>query len=589
MKWTLAIRIFALLCITQTTTAFLSERTRCTFVDIITCWFNPCRSSVCPLYPQARCSLLYLRCGCRAVWHTSFGQVNCNGPPRIRLGHEVAVASSRLPAPAVRVAPSTPVVQRVVPERRQLPQNDCPPEVMHVRCRDDPCMRTSCRSMPDAVCRPNYCGGCMAEFFREGMRVQCGRTSFPELIDPASVMVKDRSAYTNSKGRQPPPIIPAGPDPFTQVPGPAPGWTGPQVLQPSPSLTQPPSPWTDGTRITQVTPRSVATGPRVFASSVSSQSTVPQNSRSQSRGDAALALQQNVFGLGALFPDENTAPQVSSASQPGGPLPTNSMDRAQNNFGSQGQTGQESFSRGSGVVPPSSFTTTAGTAWQARQGQGQNNLAAWRARSGATGSTLVPAGGQSGVVRTSLGPLPSQRGLFVPTTAETCPAGTSPAICSSHPCANQTCHIPGATCIPNACGSCFARWYLDGQEVDCSGGCTESQITVACPRNPCAVYSCPAHPDAVCRYSKCGSCRAQWFIGNREVKCDIPWSASPCPQDQKPTCSCFYNHCQTDRQARCRVTGCGSDCGTEFYKVNNNSIVIVDCPVQKGQWSRNPQ
>ncbi|XP_048236821.1 uncharacterized protein LOC124151612 isoform X2 [Haliotis rufescens] len=566
MKWTTAIRMFALLCITQTTTAFLSQHDRCTFVDIITCWFNPCRSSVCPLYPQATCSLVYMRCGCRPVWHTSFGQVNCNGP-------QLPVTSAILPVQAVG-RPATPVLQTaivpdqrqqlqnaIVPDQRQQLQNECPPEVMRVQCRDDPCMRSTCRGMPDAVCRPNYCGGCMAEFFRDGMRVQCGRTSYPELIVPSSVMVKDRSAYTNSKGRQPPPIIQT--NPATQVTSIAPGWTGPQVLQPTPSIPQPQSPWTDGSRNTQIPPRVVASG----VSSVAQRNPQP---------NAALAIQQNVMGLGALFPDQNADPQGSSALLPNGPLPTSSMTSRQNNFGSQGQTGNSVP-----TAPTMTRPTTAGTSWPASQsqgqGQGQNNLAAWRARSGATDTTFVPPRNTVGM------------GVSVQATAQACPVGTAPSMCSSHPCANQTCGIPGAVCRPNPCGSCFARWYRDGQEVDCTGECPASQITVACTRNPCAQYSCPAHPDAVCRFSKCGSCKAQWFIGDREVACDIPWSTSPCPANEQPTCRCFYNRCESDRQALCRVTGCGSDCGTEFYKVANNSIVLVDCALQKGQWSRNAQ
>ena len=41
----------------------------------------------------------------------------------------------------------------------------CPPGVPVVDCVADPCLGRVCPGYPDAVCRPNYCGGCNAFFY----------------------------------------------------------------------------------------------------------------------------------------------------------------------------------------------------------------------------------------------------------------------------------------------------------------------------------------------------------------------------------------------------------------------------------------
>ncbi|RMZ93895.1 hypothetical protein BpHYR1_046015, partial [Brachionus plicatilis] len=48
---------------------------------------------------------------------------------------------------------------------------DCPPGVPVARCRADPCkfaIETGCAAFPQALCRPNYCGGCNSEWFLDG-------------------------------------------------------------------------------------------------------------------------------------------------------------------------------------------------------------------------------------------------------------------------------------------------------------------------------------------------------------------------------------------------------------------------------------
>ena len=42
-----------------------------------------------------------------------------------------------------------------------------------VACSFKPCAQLHCLDYPDAVCKPNFCGGCNAEFYIDGSKVQC--------------------------------------------------------------------------------------------------------------------------------------------------------------------------------------------------------------------------------------------------------------------------------------------------------------------------------------------------------------------------------------------------------------------------------
>ena len=40
-------------------------------------------------------------------------------------------------------------------------------------CGLKPCGQLRCLDFPDAVCKPNFCGGCNAEFYNNGSKVLC--------------------------------------------------------------------------------------------------------------------------------------------------------------------------------------------------------------------------------------------------------------------------------------------------------------------------------------------------------------------------------------------------------------------------------
>ena len=42
-------------------------------------------------------------------------------------------------------------------------------------CGFKPCAKLFCVDYPEAVCKPNFCGGCNAEFYLKGERVECSK------------------------------------------------------------------------------------------------------------------------------------------------------------------------------------------------------------------------------------------------------------------------------------------------------------------------------------------------------------------------------------------------------------------------------
>ncbi|XP_050397216.2 uncharacterized protein LOC126815556 [Patella vulgata] len=159
--------------------------------------------------------------------------------------------------------------------------------------------------------------------------------------------------------------------------------------------------------------------------------------------------------------------------------------------------------------------------------------------------------------------------------AKPCLPGVMEASCIEDPCYQQTCHIPGAVCHQTGCGSCHAEWYVRDRVVDCSQPCPKNTIEAVCT-NPCTFMSCPAHPNAICRMSKCQACTAEYFVNNQRVDCNLP--QEPCPPGEEPQgCVCMMPLCPLDLPARCRIVGCGSSCRIEYYKMGPAGIETVDC------------
>lgn len=47
--------------------------------------------------------------------------------------------------------------------------------------------------------------------------------------------------------------------------------------------------------------------------------------------------------------------------------------------------------------------------------------------------------------------------------------------------------------------------------------CPPGVPVVQCDGDPCTNATCPSHPNAECRPNYCGSCKAEWFIGDTRI------------------------------------------------------------------------
>jgi hypothetical protein len=110
-------------------------------------------------------------------------------------------------------------------------------------------------------------------------------------------------------------------------------------------------------------------------------------------------------------------------------------------------------------------------------------------------------------------PADPDRGICCP-FCSTCPDGQRPFNCLVDPCRFATCvGFPDARCVPDYCGGCNARFFQDGQEVECGVDCSAvlclrpicgfgEELVVpprqCCPvcQSNCMALTCPA--DVIC-------------------------------------------------------------------------------------------
>ena len=61
---------------------------------------------------------------------------------------------------------------------------ECPVDVPLVSCSYEPCAKLFCLDYPEAVCKPNFCGGCKADFFLKGEKIECSKQflKFTEIL-----------------------------------------------------------------------------------------------------------------------------------------------------------------------------------------------------------------------------------------------------------------------------------------------------------------------------------------------------------------------------------------------------------------------
>ena len=154
-----------------------------------------------------------------------------------------------------------------------------------------------------------------------------------------------------------------------------------------------------------------------------------------------------------------------------------------------------------------------------------------------------------------------------------CPVDKPQVNCGRAPCSAATkCRAdPTATCKNNYCGGCNADFFnKDGKRINCNTGCPISKPLVYCAINPCRTAKCEAYPDAKCVPNYCGGCFAEFYDahGNRvNCKCPSNRRAFKCGRTQP----CHFTRCPKNPAAPCRRRACGQ-CKAEFFDANGIAL-----------------
>jgi len=108
-----------------------------------------------------------------------------------------------------------------------------------------------------------------------------------------------------------------------------------------------------------------------------------------------------------------------------------------------------------------------------------------------------------------------------------CPPNKPPVQCFRDPCQGQTCSVPNSKCVSDYCGGCYARWYVGSDPVNCQEEfhgrdpvpCPDGLPVVNCLIDPCLAARCPASPNAKCYADYCGGCNAKFYANGNQVEC----------------------------------------------------------------------
>ncbi|XP_065054572.1 uncharacterized protein LOC135683288 isoform X1 [Rhopilema esculentum] len=157
---------------------------------IVQCHEDPCLKTECPAYPAAKCRTNL--CGdCKAEYLQEGKVVDCsrapiwydNCPldvPIVQCGSDpcIGLYCKHFPEALCRTnlcggcRPEF-IIDNHVIKCEASNTTKCPADKPEAKCLVNPCHIQACQLFPNAVCVPNYCGGCNAEFFEKGTKVQC--------------------------------------------------------------------------------------------------------------------------------------------------------------------------------------------------------------------------------------------------------------------------------------------------------------------------------------------------------------------------------------------------------------------------------
>ncbi|XP_062609706.1 uncharacterized protein LOC134271524 [Saccostrea cucullata] len=182
-----------------------------------------------------------------------------------------------------------------------------------------------------------------------------------------------------------------------------------------------------------------------------------------------------------------------------------------------------------------------------------------------------------------------------PIMPTTCSNGELPWDCPADVCTNAYCAAyPQAKCRINNCGGCSPEFTTGIYLIqDCnSRECPKNTLEMVCKDDPCKYSTCRKYEDKnpVCRPSRCGGCRAMWYVNGEEVDCYEQYGVDvPCPngeiRQQCPKSTCRFKHCPVDRSITCVINNCGG-CNREYQKrMPNGKTIIVDESRCQGWWN----
>ncbi|XP_060561756.1 uncharacterized protein LOC132721468 [Ruditapes philippinarum] len=158
-----------------------------------------------------------------------------------------------------------------------------------------------------------------------------------------------------------------------------------------------------------------------------------------------------------------------------------------------------------------------------------------------------------------------------------CEKGIPLTKCDMKVCESKVCrNFPNAQCRPDGCGGCRDTWYIGDKLIDCySDECPPKVPIVKCVDDPCKYFGhyCPA---AECRASQCGKCEAKFFSNGQEIDCAMP--PKECPMGvqplQCPYYTCPANICPSNKRLMCRIDPCGRTCKYDFIDIYNGEPML---------------
>ncbi|XP_021356531.1 uncharacterized protein LOC110452378 [Mizuhopecten yessoensis] len=167
-----------------------------------------------------------------------------------------------------------------------------------------------------------------------------------------------------------------------------------------------------------------------------------------------------------------------------------------------------------------------------------------------------------------------------------CAKGITERICQDL-CANAQCeNYPNAVCRINSCGTCRAEFYIGDERVNCRGQKCPAGVTYFHTCDSCAYNYCHNYPTATCRMDACGKCKATfWLNGNKEVKCVEQNILDPCPDNltKRWTClkpACHFDTCPMNSSVSCITNNCGGCMPRYIHKITKE---VAQC---RGYWTQ---